>query len=49
MAEKTSVFKKLFSKSSKDCCSVEIEEVKLDTNSSADGVDQKSDKQQKEV
>lgn len=32
MSEKKSIFKKLFSKSNKDCCSVEFEEIKKDEN-----------------
>ncbi|WP_255407669.1 MULTISPECIES: hypothetical protein [unclassified Sporosarcina] len=41
MAEKKSGLKKLFSKPKKDCCSVEIEEVKSTEN------DKNSQKQQK--
>lgn len=41
MAEKKSGLKKLFSKPEKDCCSVEIEEVKSTEN------DKNSQKQQK--
>lgn len=32
MADKKSGLKNLFSKSNKDCCSIEIEEVKSDNN-----------------
>jgi len=32
MSEKKSIFNKLFSKSNKDCCSVEFEEIKKDEN-----------------
>jgi len=45
MADKKSGLKSLFSKSNKDCCSVEIEEVK--TNETSDSLE-KSKKQQKE-
>lgn len=46
MAEKKSVLKKLFSKSNKDCCSIEIEEVKASDQNccGTDAEKQKSDK-----
>ncbi|WP_240374055.1 hypothetical protein [Bacillus piscicola] len=50
MAEKMSGLKKLFSKSNKDCCSVEIEEVKADENDDCcDETGKKRKKQQKEA
>lgn len=45
MAKKESVFKKMFSKSNKDCCSVEIEEVDSSENDSrSDEIKNKSKK-----
>jgi len=32
MAKKKSIFRKLFSKSDENCCSIQIEEVKKDEN-----------------
>ncbi|WP_162840602.1 MULTISPECIES: hypothetical protein [Gracilibacillus] len=49
MAEKKSGLKKLLSKSNKDCCSIEIEEVKASEKDCCDTTEQKSDKQQKEA
>lgn len=50
MAEKKSGLKKLFSKSNKDCCSVEIEEVKSTENDDCcDEKEKNSEKQQKEA
>jgi hypothetical protein len=49
MAEKKSGLKKLFSKFNKDCCSIEIEEVKANESDCCDAKEQKSDKQQKEA
>lgn len=53
MAKKKSGLKKLFSKSNKDCCSVEIEEVKSNENEDSFNEttenDKKFQKQQKEA
>ncbi|SDM82335.1 hypothetical protein [Sediminibacillus halophilus] len=49
MAEKKPGLKKLFSRSSKDCCSIEIEEVKADESNCCKTGEQKSDKQEKEA
>ncbi|MFD1363185.1 hypothetical protein [Lentibacillus salinarum] len=50
MADKKSALKGLFSKSNKDCCSVEIEEVKpTEDNSCCGSSKENTDKQQKEA
>ncbi|HLQ96657.1 MAG TPA: hypothetical protein VK108_09770 [Pseudogracilibacillus sp.] len=49
MADKKSRLKDLFSKSNKDCCSIEIEEVKNNEEGCCDTTEQKNDKQQKEA
>ncbi|WP_185819904.1 hypothetical protein [Salibacterium salarium] len=49
MTEKKSGLKKLFSKSSKkDCCSIEIEEVKSHENSNYGTVEENNQNQQKQ-
>ena len=50
MAQKKSVFKKLFSKPNQDCCSVEIEEVKSTENEgSCESTTENTEEQQKEA
>src|SRR5699024_3236943 len=50
MAEKKSVFKKLFSKPNQDCCNVEIEEKKSTENESCCGsTTENNEEQQKEA
>lgn len=49
MAEKKSGLKKLFSKSNKDCCSVEIEEIKAIETNHGNAPVQKNNKRQKEA
>lgn len=49
MAEKKSGLRKLFSKSSKDCCSIEIEEVKANESDCCNATEQKRGKKQKEA
>ncbi|MEN1970641.1 hypothetical protein WMZ97_21685 [Lentibacillus sp. N15] len=50
MAEKKSVFKKIFSKPSQSCCNVEIEEDKSTENENCCGsTTENTEKQQKEA
>lgn len=50
MADKKSGLKKFFSGSNKDCCSIDIKEVKLDEKDSCCGPsDEKNENQKKEV
>jgi len=48
LAEKKSVLKKIFSKPNKDCCSVEIEEVKSTENDNCCDETEKSDEKQQQ-
>ena len=47
MAEKKSIFKKLFSKPNQNCCSVEIEESKSTENESCCDSSQNNNKEQR--
>lgn len=49
MAEKKSGLKKIFSKSNKDCCSVEIEEVNSEDDNCCDETTEDTDKARKEA